>query len=118
MLFRSFALSENVRSQDTWLALASAASHPAGREEAWRFLKKNWKTFVDRYHGGGLNLLNRCIAVCSGFTTKKDLADAEKFLKARKAQGMERAINKSLEAIRSNIKWLERDRKDLSSYFA
>jgi puromycin-sensitive aminopeptidase len=116
--YLSFALSENVRSQDTWLALASAASHPVGREEAWRFLKKNWKTFVDRYHGGGLNLLNRCIAVCSGFTTKKDLADAEKFLKARKAQGMERAINKSLEAIRSNIKWLERDRKDLSSYFA
>jgi len=116
--YLDFSLSKDVRSQDTWLALASAATHPLGREMAWRFLKKNWKTFVDRYHGGGLNLLNRCIAVCSGFTTRKDFADAEKFLKARKAPGMERAINKSLEALRSNIKWLERDRKDFGEYFA
>jgi hypothetical protein len=31
---------------------------------------------------------------------------------------MERAINKSLESIRSNIRWLERDRKDIGAYFA
>ncbi|MSO21082.1 MAG: M1 family peptidase [Acidobacteria bacterium] len=116
--YLEFALSSEVRSQDTWLALANAASHPLGRGLAWRFLKKNWKTFVTRYHGGGLNLLNRCIAVCTGFTSKAELADAEKFLKSRRGPGMERAIDKSLEAIRSNVKWLERDRNDLRSYFS
>jgi puromycin-sensitive aminopeptidase len=113
-----FSLSNEVRSQDTWIILASAATHPLGRTLAWKFVKRHWKTFLDRYLGGGLNLLNRVIAITGGFTTRPELQDAEAFFKRRRTLGTDRAVKKALETARSNIGWLERDRNDLRGYFA
>ncbi|MBI2818879.1 MAG: M1 family metallopeptidase [Acidobacteria bacterium] len=112
-----FSLSDQVRFQDTWIVVVGAASHPAGRTLAWKFVKKNWKTFTGRYLGGGLNLLNRIVGITAGFTTTEQLEDAEAFFKRHRAQGIERAVNKSLELVRSNVRWLERDRSDLENYF-
>jgi aminopeptidase N len=89
-----------------------------GRPLAWRFLKRNWKTFLQRYHGGGLNLLNRIIGISSGFTTRPELEDAQQFFKRYRAPGIERAIRKSLEIASTNIRWLTRDRADLQGYFS
>ena len=113
-----FAISDQVRSQDTPIVLANAAGNPAGRALAWRFLKKNWKMFVQRYHGGGLGLLSRLIGIPSGFTERRRLESAQKFFRAHKVPGTERAVRKTLEFARGNVKWLERDRKDLRAYFA
>ena len=112
-----FSLSENVRSQDTPIALASAASHPLGRTLAWNFTKKNWSTLVNRYHGGGLNLLSRIIGITAGFHTREQWADVRDFFRTRRIPGTERAVKKSLEILRSNVAWLERDRADLKRYF-
>jgi puromycin-sensitive aminopeptidase len=116
--FLDYSLSAQVRSQDTWIAITSVAAHPVGRPLAWKFVKKNWKTFLERYHGGGLNLLNRIIGISSGFTSRPEFEDAQNFFKRHRVPGIERAINKSLEAARANIRWLERDRSDLQRYFA
>jgi puromycin-sensitive aminopeptidase len=116
--FLDYSLSEQVRSQDTWIAITSVAAHPVGRPLAWRFLKRNWKTFLQRYHGGGLNLLNRIIGISSGFTTRPELEDAQQFFKRYRAPGIERAIRKSLEIASTNIRWLTRDRADLQGYFS
>ncbi len=113
-----FAISDQVRSQDTPIVLANAAGNSVGRALAWKFLKKNWKMFVQRYHGGGLGLLSRLIGIPSGFTERRRLEDAEKFFRAHKVPGTERAVRKTLEFARGNIGWLERDRKDLRAYFA
>ncbi|MBF8305033.1 MAG: puromycin-sensitive aminopeptidase [Acidobacteria bacterium] len=114
----AFSLSEQVRSQDTPVVLASAAGHPVGRALAWKCLKKNWKTFVERYHGGGIGLLSRLIGITSGFTERRNLEDAQDFFRRHRVLGTERAIRKSLEFIRSNVAWLERDRSDLRGYFS
>ena len=113
-----YSLSEQVRFQDTPIVLASAATHPLGRDLAWKCLKKNWKMFVERYHGGGIGLLSRMIAITSGFTDRRHLEDAQDFFRRHRVPGTERAIRKTLELIRSNIAWLERDRQDLKDYFA
>ena len=113
-----YSLSEQVRFQDTWIVVFGAASHPLGRSLAWKFVKRHWKTFTERYLGGGLNLLNRVIGITGGFTTSAELQDAAAFFKRHPAQGIERAVNKSLEMARSNIRWLERDRNDLKIYFS
>ncbi|MBI3895220.1 MAG: M1 family metallopeptidase [Acidobacteria bacterium] len=112
-----FSLSDQVRPQDTPIVLASAATHPLGRTLAWKFLQKNWKTFVDRYHGGGIGLLSRTIGITGGFTDRQSLEDVQDFFRTHRVPGTERAVKKSLEYIRSNIRWLERDRKDLRNYF-
>ena len=113
-----YSLSDNVRFQDTWIVIVGAASHTAGRALAWKFVKKHWKTFISRYHGGGLNLLSRILGITSGFTTRDQLDDAEDFFKHHRTLGIERAVNKSLEMVRSNIRWLERDRADIKDYFS
>ncbi|OFW00513.1 MAG: hypothetical protein A3G20_08495 [Acidobacteria bacterium RIFCSPLOWO2_12_FULL_59_11] len=113
-----FSLSEQVRPQDTPIVLASAATHPLGRTLAWKFLQKNWKTFVDRYHGGGIGLLSRMIGITGGFTNRQSLEDVADFFRAHRVPGTERAVKKSLEYIRSNIRWLEHDRNDLKSHLA
>jgi len=112
-----FSLSEEVRSQDTWIAMTGAATHPLGRALAWKFLKKHWKTFVSRYGGGGLNLLIRVVAIPRGFTTRAELGDAQEFFRRHQAPGTERAVKKALELARANVRWLERDRTDLTKYF-
>ncbi len=113
-----YSLSDNVRYQDTWIVIVGAASHVAGRAMAWKFVKKNWKTFVGRYLGGGLNLLNRIVGITAGFTTQDEFEDAQAFFKRQRVQGIERAVNKSLELIRSNVRWLKRDRNDLKNHFS
>ena len=70
-----------------------------------------------RYLGGGLNLLNRIIGITAGFTTREQSENAAAFFKRHRPQGIDRAVNKSLELVRSNIRWLERDRNDLRDYF-
>ena len=114
----AYSLSSDVRFQDTWIVIVGVGSHAAGRSLAWKFVKKHWKTFIDRYLGGGLNLLNRIIGITAGFTAQDQLEDAAAFFKRHRAAGIERAVNKSLEMARSNIRWLERDRNDLKSYFS
>ena len=113
-----FSLSDQVRPQDTPIVLAGASTHPLGRELAWKFLKKNWKTFVERYHGGGIGLLSRTIGLTGGFNSAKDLADVQTFFRSHPVQGTERAIKKSTEYLRSNIRWLDRDRNDLKFFFS
>jgi puromycin-sensitive aminopeptidase len=112
-----YSLSDEVRFQDTWIVVVSVASHPAGRTLAWKFVKKHWKTFTSRYLGGGLNLLNRVIGITGGFTERPELDAAAAFFKSHRVQGIERAVNKSLEHARSNIRWLDRDRNDLKNHF-
>jgi puromycin-sensitive aminopeptidase len=113
-----FAISDQVRSQDTPIVLANAAGNAVGRTLAWKCLKRNWKMFVERYHGGGLGLLSRLIGIPSGFTERRHLEDAEKFFRGHKVPGTERAVRKTIEFVRGNIAWIERDRKDLRTYFA
>ena len=112
-----FAMSDQVRSQDTPIVLANLAGNSVGRQLAWKCLKKNWKMLVERYHGGGLGLLSRLIGIPSGFTEKRQFQDAEKFFRSHKVPGTERAVKKTLEFVRGNIAWIERDRKDLRAYF-
>jgi puromycin-sensitive aminopeptidase len=113
-----FSLSENVRYQDTPIVLGSVASHSVGRPLAWEFVKEHWQTFVDRYHGGGIGLLSRMIGIPGGFTSKEQLQDAENFYQTHHVPGTERAVKKTLEILRSNIAWLERDGNEIREYFA
>ncbi len=44
-----FAISDDVRSQDSPRPICYAAANPKGRELAWEFYKANAKFFEDRY---------------------------------------------------------------------
>lgn len=112
-----FSLSEDVRSQDTYVLLAGFGSNPVARKTAWHFVKSNWEMLVSRYSGGGVSMLGRILeGSTTGFASPDALADVKKFFKSNPIPGTERTMKQSLEIIQSNIAWSRRDREDVSRW--
>jgi puromycin-sensitive aminopeptidase len=111
------ALSPDVRSQDTISVVAGVASNLRGRELTWEFVKAHWPEFDRRYGGGGFGLM-RLVSICGNFTNEGKRADVESFFQEHPAPAAERTIRQSLERVRLNIKWLERNRTELAGWFA
>lgn len=109
-----FALSKNVRSQDTLGMVESVWSNPVGRDLAWRFVKKHWSTFLSRY-GGGYSL-SRLVKAGSVFNTREAYKDFKNFFKTHPAPGAARAVEQVLEKIDGNNRWLSRDVKQLGEW--
>ncbi|MBI5139735.1 M1 family metallopeptidase [Candidatus Nomurabacteria bacterium] len=111
-----FAMSKNVRIQDTVSVLSSVATNPLGRDIWWSFVSKNWKTFVSRYGEGGLTLA-RAIKAISSSAEEKHFKSFRKFFKTNDAPGAKRAVEQVLERLEGNILWLKRDYKNLENFF-
>ncbi|WP_411027527.1 ERAP1-like C-terminal domain-containing protein, partial [Salmonella sp. s54925] len=72
------------------------------------FTKSNWKVFHDRYKNGFL--LSRLVKLTTeNFASNEMAKEVEDFFNDHEAPAAERAIQQSLESIRLNTKWLERD---------
>ncbi len=112
-----FALSKNVRSQDTLGILSSLGGNPAGRDVWFECIKHNWLTLVSRYGEGG-HTLARFVKAISGSAEPKHLRAFEKFFKTHNAPGAERAVAQVIEKLESNILWLKRDRKNIESFLS
>lgn len=111
-----FAMSPEVRAQDAVFVLSSVAINPRGREMSWEFFKENWKTLFNQYEGGFL--LTRLVKhLTENFATVEKSEEIEKFFKANEFPGVERTIQQSLETIKLNVAWLERDLAGLTEFF-
>ncbi len=110
------SLSPAVRTHNTVTMVAAVAGNRHGRGLAWEFLKDNWAEFDRRYGEGGFGLM-RLVSITSGFTTPERREDVEKFFRDHHAPSAERAIRQSLERIRLNAAWLDRNRASLAEWF-
>ena len=110
------SISNDVRSQDTITMVTGVAANLKGRDLAWKFVKDNWPEFDRRYGGGGFGLM-RLVSVSGHFTDEENLADVEKFFQEHPVAAAERTIRQSLERMRLNIKWLERNSTELANWF-
>lgn len=109
------SLSSEVRSQDTITLVAAVAANTRGRDLAWQFVKDNWPEFDRRYGGGGFGL-TRLVSICGNFATEDKRADVETFFQENPAPAAERTIRQSLERIRLNTAWLDRNRNELAQW--
>lgn len=116
----NFALSKDVRSQDTYAILGGFGSNRHGRHQAWAYNKKNVKELRKRYEGGSVaSMIGHIFEGSStGFTQASELKDVETFFKQNKIAGIERTMKQSLEIIRSNIRWASRDSKVAAEWLA
>ncbi len=110
-----FAMSENVRPQDTIGILSSVGANPNGRDIWWNFITKNWQTLVSRYGEGGLTL-SKVVKAISGSAEERHLKSFKKFFKTHEAPGAKRAIEQVLERLESNVAWLKRDGKKIEKF--
>lgn len=110
-----FAMSDEVRAQDTIFAIMSVTMTYRGRLLAWDFFKDNWKTLVTRYEGGFL--LSRLVKYTTeNFVTEEKARDIESFFKEHPTPGTERTVQQSIETIRLNAAWLARDKDSIEEY--
>ncbi|MFQ5934131.1 MAG: ERAP1-like C-terminal domain-containing protein, partial [Dehalococcoidia bacterium] len=110
------SISEEVRAQDTVLVLTAVAANRYGRDLAWEFIKSNWDELDRRYGKGGFMIM-RLVSTTQGFTTLERAEEVEQFFKEHPVSAAHRTVQQSLERIRLNAKWLERNRKDLEEWF-
>ena len=104
-----------VRSQDTILVVSAVAGNRQGRDLAWDFIKANWAEFDKRYGSGGF-AITRLVSITGAFTTPERGREVEEFFKSHPAPSAARTIQQSLERIRLNAKWLERNARDVDTW--
>ena len=110
------SLGDEVRVHDTVSVITLVAGNTQGRDLAWQFLKDNWSELDRRYGEGGFAIM-RLVGVASAFTTLEMHDDVDRFFTDNPAPGAARTISQSLERIRLNAAWLERNRDELAGWF-
>jgi len=110
-----FGLSGEVRDQDIMYTFGSVSSNSAGHLLAWNFFKDNWERIHKRF-GDGAFLLVRIIEYSTRVIDESVAKDIEAFFSTHSAPSAERTIKQALESIRTNARWLERDRKQVAEY--
>jgi puromycin-sensitive aminopeptidase len=110
-----FALSSQVRIQDTISILSSVGANPYGRDVWVTAIKSNWQTLLNRYGDGG-HFLARLVKAISFSPEKKHLTFYQNFFKTNKMPGAERSIEQVKERIELNIAWKEKDLKDIRKF--
>ncbi|KAJ8981072.1 hypothetical protein NQ317_007209 [Molorchus minor] len=109
-----FAMSEEVRSQDTVFVIISVALTPVGRGLAWQFLKDDWSIIVDRFSG---YLLTRLVKyLTENFASEKMFTEVDTFFREHKSPGTERTVQQAVETIQLNTQWLNRDTPAVTEY--
>ena len=115
MLERS--MSDEVRSQDTVLVVVSLAGNRYGKDLAWEFIKEKWEEFDRRYGRGGFAIM-RLVGITGSFTDPERAKDVEEFFNSHPAPSAARTIQQSLERIRLNATWLDRNRQAVAGWLA
>lgn len=110
-----FALSKDVRIQDTMGILSHIAGNPLGRDVFMTCLKTNWQTFVNRYGDGGM-ALSRIVKDIGYSPEKKHLQDYKKFFAKNPARSAERAVAQTIEKMEANELYLSRELPNIKKF--
>ncbi|CAG8520004.1 9044_t:CDS:10 [Paraglomus brasilianum] len=111
-----FSISDQVRSQDIHHAFLGYQSNRKARRPLWAFIKANWNKFYERY-SKSMTLFGNIVRFgTQNFASEADIADIENFFKGKDTKDITRPLQQSIEKIRSNAAWLERDAKDVKDW--
>ena len=111
------SLTPEVRVHNTVSVVVSVASNRRGRDLAWQFLKENWDELDRRYGEGGFGLM-RLVSLTQRFSTLRMHDEVEAFFADHPAPAAERTVRQSLERIRLNAAWLERNAAEVGKYLS
>ena len=102
---------------NTISVVTSVASNRRGKDLAWQFLKENWDELDRRYGEGGFGLM-RLVSLTQRFSTQQMHDEVEAFFAEHPAPAAERTVRQSLERIRLNAAWLDRNAAEIGKYLA
>ena len=111
-----FALSDDVRAQDSVSIVTAVAGNPGGRQLAWQFFKDNFQTFMDRYGQGGFAISNLVNGVASHFVTAPMATAVQERFDAFPVPAAEIEVEEALEAINAHVAFLDASKDQLCQW--
>lgn len=112
----SMLFSGEVKDQDIYMPASGLRSHPEGIVALFAWLEENWDKLIVKIPPS-FSMLGSLVSIfTTSFTRKDQLACVEKFFAGKSTAGFEMALAQSLDAIRSKVSYLERDREDVKTW--
>lgn len=110
-----FALSDEIRLQDKiFVIVPIGMTHP---RVAFKLLQDNKEYFKKKYESG--NLMSLLIKHSTSYFANEEMAqEVAKFFQENQFPGSERIVQQSLETIRLNANWLNRDSSELKKFLS
>ncbi|TPX36532.1 hypothetical protein SmJEL517_g01377 [Synchytrium microbalum] len=126
---------ELVRSQDLMYPISGISNHNRATAEVramlWDWLKRNWDQVIFPRYEPSLTLLGRVCQLCvedrvgldfadevDSWADGRELGPQGKGKRQDQIKSIRRMLDQSLEKVRSNTKWLERERENVSKWIA
>ncbi|KAJ2445667.1 Aminopeptidase 2 mitochondrial, partial [Coemansia sp. RSA 2337] len=113
-----FALTDAVRNQDVHQAIVAINTHGANRERLWQWYQDKYDLLVARYRAS-MNYMGILVRLSiAEFVGDAKADEVERYFADKNTAKFQRVIDQSLEKIRSNTVWLNKDREDVEGWFA
>lgn len=131
-------MQKEVRAQDSVFVIVSVALNPRGRDMTWEFFKSNSARLLEQYEvnellcakkysihifnlivwpfQGGFLLARLVKYLTENFATEERAQEVETYFKQHEFPGTERTVSQSVETIRLNAGWLQRDLRAVTAY--
>jgi aminopeptidase N/puromycin-sensitive aminopeptidase len=112
----NFALTPELRSQDTPTFLGNFLSNPVARPRAWAFIKQHWNELEPKttISGGDTGLVGALAAFCDA-RSRDDIKD---FFKTHKLPAASRALDQTIERINNCIAMKEKGTPAVATWLA
>ncbi|KAJ2847311.1 hypothetical protein IWW36_003916, partial [Coemansia brasiliensis] len=111
-----FALSEHVRNQDLHQAIAAINTSGSNRQRLWQWYCDNYSVLAARYRAS-MNYMGILLRLSAAeFIGSNRAEEIESFFATRDTSKFRRVLDQSLEKIRANTRWLEKDRSDVADW--
>ncbi|KXN70063.1 hypothetical protein CONCODRAFT_70994 [Conidiobolus coronatus NRRL 28638] len=111
-----FAISDSVRSQDSFRIFVYCGANSKGRRATWNFTKSNWDLLQTKF-GQSLFTMSRIIkSSTSELSQHSDIEDIEQFFNGKDTKSFNMSLKQSLENISVNSNWLSRDAENVRKW--
>jgi len=111
-----FAISSDVRTQDTGQLIGGLLGHPWSRDAAWTFVKERWDTLTKLL--GTFQGIPGIVGRLGGFCARDKAADIRQFFVAHPVPAVERGLRQSLERVENCAAVAERQSPAASTWLA
>jgi len=111
-----FAISTDVRTQDTASLIGGLISRSSSQDAAWAFVKANWDTLTRTL--GIFQGIPRIAGAVGAFCSREKRAEVEQFFKEHPVPAAERTLRQAFERIDSCVAVRERQAPAASSWLA
>jgi len=111
-----FAISTDVRTQDTASLIGGLISRTSSQDAAWAFVKENWETLTRTL--GIFQGIPRIAGAVGAFCSREKRAEVEQFFKEHPVPAAERTLRQAFERIDSCVAVRDRQASAASSWLA